>query len=67
MKFYSILLVIGLLGFSSCGSKEVDVVTEDASLTSDEITLTKDQEKILALQYGSTTTQKMSVTIQLQG
>jgi cobalt-zinc-cadmium efflux system membrane fusion protein len=67
MKFYSILLVIGLLGFSSCGSKEEEVVTEETSLATDEITLTQEQEKILALQYGSATTQKMSVTIQLQG
>jgi hypothetical protein len=61
MKFYSILLVIGLLGFSSCGSKEVDVVTEEASLATDEITLTKEQEKILVLKYGSTSISESTI------
>jgi cobalt-zinc-cadmium efflux system membrane fusion protein len=67
MKFYVMVLLTGFFVLNSCGSKIEEAKTEEEAVVSDEITLTKEQEKILALQYGSTSTQKMSATIQLQG
>jgi cobalt-zinc-cadmium efflux system membrane fusion protein len=67
MKFYAVVLFAGFVVLSSCGSKVNEAVSEEAALVPDEITLTKEQEKILALQYGSASAQKMSATIQLQG
>jgi len=67
MKFYAMVLFAGFVVLSSCGSKVNEVVSEEAALVPDEITLTNEQEKILALQYGSASAQKMSATIQLQG
>ena len=67
MKFYAMVLFAGFVLLSSCGSKVNEVASEEAAFVPEEITLTKEQEKILALQYGGTSAQKMSATIQLQG
>jgi cobalt-zinc-cadmium efflux system membrane fusion protein len=67
MKLKVMLLMVCATVLYACSSKTTEVEAEGEQISTDEIQLNDEQLKSLSLQLGSTTTQKMSSAIQLQG
>jgi cobalt-zinc-cadmium efflux system membrane fusion protein len=67
MKLKVMLLMVCAILLYACTSKTSEVEAEGEQMTTDEIQLNDVQLKSLSLQLGSTTKQKMSSSIQLQG
>jgi cobalt-zinc-cadmium efflux system membrane fusion protein len=67
MKLKVMLLLVCATILFACSSKQVEVETAGEQVSNDEILLNDEQLKSLSLQFGSTTKQTMSSTIQLQG
>jgi cobalt-zinc-cadmium efflux system membrane fusion protein len=67
MKLKLMLLMVCATIMYACSSKKVDVPAEGEQMPIDEVQLNDAQLKTLSLQLGSTSIEKMSSTIQLQG
>ncbi|MFZ9588827.1 MAG: efflux RND transporter periplasmic adaptor subunit [Chitinophagaceae bacterium] len=67
MKLKLMLLMVCATIVYACSSKKVDVPAEGEQMPIDEVQLNDAQLKTLSLQLGSTSIEKMSSTIQLQG
>ena len=67
MKLKVMLLMVCVTALYACSSKTTEIEAEVEQVSTDEIQLNDEQLKSLSLQLGSTTTQKMSSAIQLQG
>ncbi|MEY2811026.1 MAG: hypothetical protein RI991_21, partial [Bacteroidota bacterium] len=67
MKLKLMLLMVCATIVYACSSKKVDVPAEGEQMPIDEVQLNDAQLKTLSLQLGSTSIEKMSSAIQLQG
>lgn len=67
MKLKLMLLMVCATIMYACSSKKVNVPAEGEQMPIDEVQLNDAQLKTLSLQLGSTSIEKMSSTIQLQG